>query len=101
MDSIRWLQSWYQAQCNGDWEHTLGVVIETLDNPGWMVRIDLRGTQLETKPFQRIEQKIENGGWLDCRVVNKSFIGAGGHGSLLRICDVFMDWADSREGPSV
>jgi Immunity protein 53 len=29
------LQSWYVAQCNGDWEHTCGISIETVDNPGW------------------------------------------------------------------
>ncbi len=32
------LQRWYSAQCDGDWEHGLGVRIETLDNPGWMVQ---------------------------------------------------------------
>ncbi|GHB54781.1 hypothetical protein GCM10010331_48120 [Streptomyces xanthochromogenes] len=29
------LQSWYSAQCNGDWEHEWGIKIDTLDNPGW------------------------------------------------------------------
>jgi hypothetical protein len=32
------LQVWYGAQCNGSWEHTYGIKIETLDNPGWMQR---------------------------------------------------------------
>ena len=27
------LQSWYQSQCDGDWEHEFGIRIETLDNP--------------------------------------------------------------------
>jgi len=34
------LQAWYVVQCDGDWEHTYGVKIETLDNPGWMLRVD-------------------------------------------------------------
>ena len=41
------LQRWYSSQCDGDWEHQLGVEITTLDNPGWLVRIELRHTPLE------------------------------------------------------
>jgi hypothetical protein len=33
-----WLEQWYFRQCNGDWEHTHGIIIETLDNPGWAVQ---------------------------------------------------------------
>ena len=31
MDSIALLQQWYLQQCNGDWEHSWGVRIETLE----------------------------------------------------------------------
>jgi hypothetical protein len=27
------LERWYAAQCNGDWKHTYGITLETLDNP--------------------------------------------------------------------
>ncbi|MBC6448487.1 Imm53 family immunity protein [Actinokineospora xionganensis] len=26
-------QRWYQSQCDEEWEHELGVKIDTLDNP--------------------------------------------------------------------
>lgn len=38
------LAKWYAEQCNGDWEHTYGIRIETLDNPGWWVVVDLGET---------------------------------------------------------
>lgn len=38
---IEWLQNWYKSQCDGDWEHYYGIKIETLDNPGWDVSIDI------------------------------------------------------------
>ena len=38
------LSDWYESNCNDDWEHGYGVKIETLDNPGWLVQIDLFGT---------------------------------------------------------
>lgn len=38
------LERWYASQCNGEWEHSYGVWIDSLDNPGWQVRISLRET---------------------------------------------------------
>lgn len=35
------IDNWLKSQSNGDWEHHNGVTIESTDNPGWMMRIDL------------------------------------------------------------
>jgi len=43
------LQNWYAKQCNGDWEHMQGVKIETSDNPGWFIKVDLEFTPLHNK----------------------------------------------------
>lgn len=43
-DVLTWLQGWYVARCDGEWEHARGVEIGTLDNPGWRVQVDLAGT---------------------------------------------------------
>jgi Immunity protein 53 len=45
LDNISWLEDWYETQCDGDWEHQHGLKIDTLDNPGWQVQIDLDGTR--------------------------------------------------------
>ncbi|MDR6197224.1 hypothetical protein QE357_004336 [Siphonobacter sp. BAB-5404] len=44
---LQWLQEWYQSQCNGDWEHQYGISINTLDNLGWDLKIDIYNTELE------------------------------------------------------
>lgn len=36
MNALEWLTSWYKTQCNGDWEHSYGIEISTIDNPGFM-----------------------------------------------------------------
>lgn len=46
------LDTWFKEQCDGRWEHLYGIKIETTDNPGWLVTVDLDGTlcsYLETK----------------------------------------------------
>ena len=55
MNSLEWLQSWYAAQCNDTWEHDHGITIDTLDNPGWHVRIDVdrRSNHLVFEPMGR------------------------------------------------
>jgi len=47
MNALSELQKWYFAQCDGDWEHSYGVRIDTVDNPGWTLEIDLVGTNLD------------------------------------------------------
>lgn len=101
MDSIEWLQEWYKAQCNGEWEHRHGVSIETLDNPGWTVRIDLSGTSLQDVPMQEIQSsQINHQGldgnqdWLHCKVESNCFVGAGGPTSLALICETFRRWTE-------
>jgi hypothetical protein len=54
-DVWTWLQSWYVAQCNGDWEHSYGIAIDTLDNPGWSVTIDVARTALDPTTYSRRE----------------------------------------------
>jgi hypothetical protein len=53
--SIAQICSWYAAQCNGDWEHKYGVRIDSLDNPGWQVAVDVAETDRAGTPFAPIE----------------------------------------------
>nr|TKK07812.1 hypothetical protein SrhCFBP13529_11555 [Stenotrophomonas rhizophila] len=46
MHALDRLQKWYADQCDGDWEHSFGIRIDTLDNPGWTVSVDLTDTAL-------------------------------------------------------
>lgn len=115
-DWIEWLARWYLAQCDGDWEHDFGVRLETLDNPGWRLRIDLKGTALEHRPFARVQRGTysdnlegwqELGSWWDCRVEAGCFEANCGPLDLAAAVGVFRAWAagsataadGSRPGP--
>jgi hypothetical protein len=96
MDStIRRLATWYRAQCNGDWEHDDGVQIDTRDNPGWSVRISIRGTAVGDADFAELKELIDEVGWIHCRVVDGHFEGFGGPLELERILVVFLLWAEA------
>ncbi len=95
MSNLKWLERWFKSNCDGDWEHSYGVTISTLDNPGWAVKINLIETSLEYKKFERI--KIDNGDddWIVCWVEEGSFNGAGDTEKLFAILEIFKNWADS------
>lgn len=93
------LRSWYVAQCDGEWEHTYGIQIETMDNPGWSVEIALRDTILEGKPFDPIEEGSETDdapSWIRYGLEGSKFRGFGDPGRLEQILVVFLDWAKTQ-----
>lgn len=65
---LMWLQGWYTAHCDGDWEHDEGIRIGTLDNPGWSLRIRLTDTAWETKPFERVKVERDEHDWVNAWV---------------------------------
>jgi hypothetical protein len=54
------LQDWYRSQCDGDWERQYGIKINTLDNPGWQVQIELNDTPLKSAAFTTVEDRYED-----------------------------------------
>ncbi len=103
LDVLEWLQHWYTNQCNGEWEHEHGVSIQTLDNPGWMIVIDLKGTPFESQASDESVARsgeppgIENGNmggptWLECSIKQGQFRGAGDAGQLEAILREFQAW---------
>jgi|SRR5450631_644166 len=97
MTELHELQQWYAKQCDGDWEHQYGVTIGTVDNPGWQVVIDLRGTGLAEVIFNPISEGDDNQdpieSWLRCSVKGHIFTGAGDPFRLQQILRIFLDWA--------
>lgn len=92
---LAWLQYWYLRHCDDDWEHSYGVSIDTLDNPGWSVRIDLKGTSLEGRGLARQQIERSESDWIHWWVADGKFEGAGGPQNLTDILLAFRTWAES------
>ncbi|GIF05500.1 immunity 53 family protein [Actinoplanes siamensis] len=97
-DPLTWLQAWYATQCDGSWEHDYGVSIDTLDNPGWSLLLDLRGTSLEGHDFPKYEVRRGEHDWLVARVVEGRFEAACGPLNLGEAIHEFRSWAAGRAG---
>ena len=91
-ETIERLQDWYKLNCNGDWEHSYGFSISTLDNPGWTIRIDLEETCLEalnySKEFQNPNFEHD---WFFIKTENKVLDIACGPENLKKVFEIFLD----------
>lgn len=95
MSLLKRLQNWYRNQCDGDWEHTYGISVSTLDNPGWRVEVDLKETSLETKLFKEIRDERTEHDWIHAWITDSVFNLACGPQNLDEALTIFCDWAES------
>jgi Immunity protein 53 len=87
------LVEWYSEQCDGEWEHGLGIDLTTVDNPGWMLKVNLRGTALEASHFEPINVIKSENDWLNCHKKQAEFVGAGDPSKLAAILEYFLRFA--------
>ncbi|WP_101787486.1 immunity 53 family protein [Nonomuraea indica] len=103
-DALGFLQSWYTSHCDGDWEHSYGVTIDTLDNPGWRLKIDLLSTPLAGALLDRLVVERTEDDWVHVWSDGTHFEGACGPlnlGEVLEHFRVFAGPASARGGEHV
>lgn len=93
-DVLSRIEQWYASQCDGSREHQYGLRIETIDNPGWRVHIDLSGTKLHHCTFDEMSIDRTAANWLRCRIGDGKFEGFGGPENLKELLLVFLDWME-------
>jgi Immunity protein 53 len=97
------LSDWHRRHCDGEREHWYGITIQTTDNPGWWVKVDLTGTPLAARRFERVAEAVDANGypsaerWLNCQVncqaTGHVWHGAGDVSRLEEIVSRFLRWA--------
>ena len=98
MNILHFLTNWFKSNCNDDWEHIYQIKIETLDNPGWHITIDLMDTDLEGKNFQQVFLHNNEKDWMICRVEKNIFHGDGDLDKLEKILEIFKNWQEENSG---
>ena len=100
-DILSWLSNWFASECNGDWEHENQIKIQTLDNPGWDIEIDLRDTSLEElQILNDVVEPTEND-WYFFEVRDKRFIASGDLTKLTFLLEKFKEIVESQDDVKV
>lgn len=85
---IEVLQDWYASQCNDVWEHSFGVEIANIDNPGWRVKIN----GVSSKKAIDLDSDRDDVNWVRVKATETEFIGYGGPNNLNEILTLAIDW---------
>jgi Immunity protein 53 len=91
MDALQRLQNWYTMHCDGDWEHDYGIRIDTLDNPGWALKINLAGTNLEKAVLPHAQTERTSTDWTAWKIDKGYFEAFGGPHNLTELILYFLD----------
>ncbi len=92
---LKRLEDWYASMCNDDWEHTYGVFISNIDNPGWLLKVELKDTYLYGAEFKDVKiQRDDENNWVFCKVEEGNFQGYGGTCNLGELIEIFLEWAE-------
>ncbi len=94
MNKVARLSAWYAAQCNDEWHEDNGIEINTLDNPGWVLKVDLGGTSLEKTVYQEVKIDRSEEDWVVARRSGITFEAFGGANNLEEIIEIFLNWAE-------
>ena len=87
-------EKWFTARCDGEWEQHYGVRIDSLDNPGWTLEIDLEGTPAQSRCLARTMIQRGENDWIHYWVERKRFQARVGIGNLDEAIRIFVDWFD-------
>ncbi len=90
--ALKDLQHWYASACDGDWEHSYGVRIETTDNPGWILAVDLFRTSLYGRTCEA-EEQFADGSWISAKSDGIEFVAACDPSSLERVIEYFIEFS--------
>jgi hypothetical protein len=93
---IKWIQQWYISQCDGDWEYEFGVKIQTLDNPGWNIKIDIVNLEFNKNIAWKIIENSNND-WFGYKIHDNYFEASGDYHKLEFILQLFKDFIEKGE----
>lgn len=95
-DILNWLEKWFASNCNGDWEHSYGITIETLDNPGWDVKIDLKNTSLANEKLEYTYTEKNENDWFGIKIENAIFYAFGDTNKLSFLLELFKKFVEEK-----
>ncbi|WP_449386945.1 Imm53 family immunity protein [Chryseobacterium lineare] len=89
---IDWLQKWFKEQTDGNWEHEVIIKIESIDNPGWSIEIDLMKSDIIPIEWRLFEISDDN--WLGYKFEDNIFYIAGDASKLDLSIRVFQEFIE-------
>lgn len=97
MGLLNWLQGWYIQECVNNKKYNLDEIIniDTIDNPGWHIRINLKATKFTRKILDEINVDNGDDDWVFIKLDKGVFEGVGDKNKLVYILEIFKTWCQN------
>lgn len=97
MEILDWIQNWFKANCDGNWEGGDGIQITTLENPGWEIEIDISNTSIANITIEWILNENGKQDWYGVKIENQKFIASGDADKLTFLLELFKKMIERME----
>jgi hypothetical protein len=98
MEALAWLQQWYLARCDGEWEFREGIKLLSTSNPGWSIEINVSDTELQDLTIAARMLKTSEDDWYGYLLEDALFVGCGDPSKLESLLQLFRQLVE--QGPS-
>ncbi|MFN9015595.1 MAG: Imm53 family immunity protein [Hyphomonadaceae bacterium] len=95
-DQLSKLNDLFEAQWIEDVGEDVGITIDSLDNPGWSLKVELAwlaDKRLLSKHFESVQIERSDRDWLFANKIGTFFEAFGGIRNLDEVIGLFLDWA--------
>lgn len=94
-NDLDWFCGWVAKHCDDEWEHGYPVILDTYDNPGWRLRVNLENSAMRSRQVLPLVDGLPGDDrWFSCRIDGGMFHGACDLAQLPRLLKVFREWAE-------
>ena len=77
MDNIAWFEKWYANETYKNHGKKIEIKIETVENSGWKIYVDLKNTDFRRKDIEKEENYKTKYNWYKAEIKKNEFIGEG------------------------
>jgi hypothetical protein len=94
---LKWLQNWFFQNCDGKWEKEQRLLIETIDNPGWLLTLQLKNSINDNNAIEDLSIERTEKNWCQSYIKNNEFVAVGGPFNLTEILYCFRSFVENKQ----
>jgi hypothetical protein len=91
---INWLQNWVFQNCDGKWGKINRIFLRNIDNPGWLLTLQLANSRYENKHVPKMKIDRTENDWCHCFIDDEKFVDTGGPCNLNEMLNYFKDFVE-------
>lgn len=96
---LNWLSNWYKIECNGDWEHSYGLIIN-FNSEKVNIEIDIEDTRFtQEETMFEINSVNSVNDWINIKIDKQKYLDNGDRSKFVEIIEKFIELHEFNQFP--